>query len=97
MNIITERLMIRDFTSTDWPYVHEYTSDAVVMKYIPEGVFTREDTIKFVNENTKGNAKYFPVVLKDNQALIGHILFHKYFGNHTYEIGSMLQKLHFLY
>ncbi len=57
------------------------------MKYIPEGVFSDEDTKKFVIGNSAEDAKYFPVVLKNDQTLIGHIVFHKYFGEHTYEIG----------
>ena len=87
MNITTERLIIRKFTSDDWQCVHEYTSDLIVMKYIPEGVFLDEDSKKFAIENSNENARFFPVVLKNDQTLIGHIAFHKYFGEHTYEIG----------
>ena len=87
MNLTTERLFIRKFMHDDWQSVHEYTSDANVMKYIPEGVFTEEDAKKFVMDNSGENAKYFPILLRKNQALIGHIVFHKYFGEHTYEIG----------
>ena len=94
MNITTERLVIRKFTYDDWPEVHEYTADAYVMKYIPEGVFSVEDTKKFVIENSNENAKYFPVLLKSNQTLIGHIVFHKYFGEHTYEIGWEIGRAH---
>ena len=87
MNITTERLFIRKFTHDDWKSVHEYTSDSNVMKYIPEGVFTEWDAKKFVMDNSGGNAKYFPIFIRKDQALIGHIFFHKYFGEHTYEIG----------
>ena len=87
MNITTERLFIRKFTFDDWQSVHEYTSDANVMKYIPEGVFSEDDSKKFVYENSNEDAKYFPVLLKQDQTLIGHIVFHQYFGDHTYEIG----------
>ena len=87
VNIVTERLIIRKFTFNDWQCVHEYTSDINVMKYIPEGVFSDEDAKEFVIKNSRENAKYFPVLLKKEQILIGHIAFHKYFGEHTYEIG----------
>ena len=88
MNITTERLIIRNFLFEDWQSVHSYTSNVNVMKYIPEGVFSEEDTKKFVVENSNENsAKYFPVILRNDQTLIGHICFHKYFGEHTYEIG----------
>jgi [ribosomal protein S5]-alanine N-acetyltransferase len=87
MYIKTERLLIRKFESKDWQSVHEYTSDSNVMKYIPEGVFSEEDTKEFVNNNIGEKAEKFPVVLMDEKILIGHIVFHKYFGEHTYEIG----------
>ena len=38
-------------------------------------------------KNMDDKAKNFAVVLADEHDLIGHIVFHKYFGEHTYEIG----------
>jgi len=87
VDITTERLIIRKFTYDDWQGVHLYTADANVMKFIPEGVFSDEDVKKFVIENSNENARCFPVLLKKERTLIGHIAFHKYFGEHTYEIG----------
>lgn len=87
MNIKTSRLLIRHFDLKDWQAVYEYTSDRQVMKYIPEGVFTEEDVKAFINKNTAAEAKYFPVVLIEKDLLIGHMVFHQYFGEHTYEIG----------
>lgn len=48
MNIATERLIIHKFTYGDWRCVHEYTSDIDVIKYMPEGVFSDEDSKEFV-------------------------------------------------
>ena len=87
MYIESERLVIRKFEENDWQAVHRYTSDSKVMKYIPEGVFSEEDTKEFININSGDNAEKFPVVLKEEAVVIGHIAFHKYFGDHTYEIG----------
>ncbi|MEI3607599.1 GNAT family protein [Pseudogracilibacillus sp. SE30717A] len=87
MHIKTKRLLIREFELKDWQAVYEYTSDINVMKYIPEGIFTEEDAKEFVNKNTGDNADKFPVVLLDEDIVIGHIIFEKYFGEHTYEIG----------
>lgn len=95
MFIEAERLLIRKFESKDWEAVYEYTSDSNVMKYIPEGVFTEEDTRNFVNKNMGENAKNFPVILIDENILIGHIVFHKYFGEHTYEIGWVFNPKYF--
>ncbi|WP_026907534.1 GNAT family N-acetyltransferase [Paucisalibacillus globulus] len=87
MNIRTNRLLIREFKIEDWEAVYEYTANAIVMKYIPEGIFTKAEAKEFVNKNNGKNAKNFPVILLDGNILIGHIIFHKYFGEHTYEIG----------
>ncbi|MDA1635161.1 GNAT family protein [Bacillus cereus] len=95
MFIKAERLLIRNFEFKDWQAVHEYTSDSNVMKYIPEGVFTEEDTRNFVNKNMGENAENFPVILIDEDTLIGHIVFHKYFGEHTYEIGWVFNPKYF--
>ncbi|MED3942225.1 GNAT family protein [Priestia megaterium] len=94
MNIETNRLLIRKFNYEDWQEVYAYTSDANVMKYIPEGIFSKDEAKKFVNENTKENVKNFPVVLKDEKILIGHIVFFNYFGDHTYEIGWVFNALY---
>lgn len=51
MYITTERLIIRKFEIEDWQDVYEYISDRNVMKYIPEGVFTGEETKEFINQN----------------------------------------------
>lgn len=87
MHIKTKRLLIREFESKDWQAVYAYTSDSHVMKYIPEGVFTEKDAKEFVSKNTGNDAEKFPVVLIAEDIVIGHIVFHKYFGEHTYEIG----------
>ncbi len=87
VNIETERLIIRKFTLDDWQFVYEYTSDINVMKYMPEDIFSEKDSKAFVIKNSSENAMHFPVLLKNDQTLIGHIAFHKYFGEHTYEIG----------
>src|SRR5699024_11604711 len=87
MQLKTKMLLIREFEFKDWQDVYEYTSDINVMKYITEGVFTEEDAKEFVNNNKGDNAENFPVVLTDEDILIGHIVFYRYFGEHTYEIG----------
>ncbi|WP_416150333.1 GNAT family N-acetyltransferase [Salipaludibacillus sp. HK11] len=87
MNIRTNRLLVREFQVDDWEAVFEYTSNQDVMKYIPDGVHTREEAKKFVNKNRDGHAENFPVIEAESNTLIGHMVFHKYFGNHTYEIG----------
>lgn len=41
------------------------------------------------------NAKNFPVILIGENILVGHIVFHKYFGEHTYEIGWVFNPKYF--
>lgn len=95
MSIKTERLIIRKFELEDWQSVFKYTSDTNVMEYIPEGVLTEEGAKHFINKNIGEKAENFPVVLRDTNTLIGHIVFHKSFGEHTYEIGWVFnQKYH---
>ncbi|MGN4126031.1 GNAT family N-acetyltransferase [Lysinibacillus sphaericus] len=86
MFIKSQRIVIREFEPHDWQAIYAYTSDKNVMKYIPEGVFSEEDAKNFVRKNMD-DAKNFPVVLIDENILIGHMVFHPYFGKHTYEIG----------
>ena len=89
MYVTTDRLIIRNFQGEDWPSVLEYTSNIRVMKYIPGGAFNEESVQQFIEKNS-GNldrARNFPVLLKANGKLIGHLVFHTYFGEHTYEIG----------
>ncbi|MCM3746086.1 GNAT family N-acetyltransferase [Paenibacillus pasadenensis] len=87
MNVTTERLIIRRFNYEDWPAVLEYTSNQTVMNYIPEGIQDEAAVKRFVEKNIGDEAGNFPVVLKDDGTLIGHIVFHRYFGEHTFEIG----------
>lgn len=85
--IETERLRIRRFTRDDWPAVHEYTSDAQVMFYLPEGQMSEEQIRKFVTENAGDQAQAHAVVHRVEDRLIGHIIFHPWFAERIYEIG----------
>ncbi len=94
MELSTNRLIIRNFTDFDWKDVHEYTSNASVMYYLPEDVFSEVDAKRFVESDYNKNAEKFAIVLKHDHTLIGHIVFHHYFGEHTYEIGWVLHPDH---
>jgi len=87
MYINTERLLIRNFQPEDWKSVLEYTSDSNNMEYIPEGVLSEQGAQDFIRDNIGENAEKFPVILKKENVLIGHMVFHKWFGEGTYEIG----------
>ncbi|GAB2566288.1 GNAT family N-acetyltransferase [Gracilibacillus alcaliphilus] len=94
MRIKTNRLQIREFEKTDWEAVYQYTSDPKVMKYIPEGIFSKKDAQQFVVNNRGAKAKHFAVTAIDTNAVMGHIVFHPYFGSHTYEIGWVFNSMY---
>jgi len=86
----TQRLIVRRFESQDGPSVAAYTSDPVVMAYMEEGVLTPAQVEAFVAQNRREEARAFPVVLKTEGQLIGHMVFHPWFAPATYEIGWVL-------
>jgi RimJ/RimL family protein N-acetyltransferase len=45
----TERLVLREFKEDDWQAVHEYASDPEVVKHMPFGPNTVEDTRAFID------------------------------------------------
>jgi len=87
MRIETKRLIIREFEPGDWQDVLQYTSDPLVMHYMPDKVYTEETVKQFLKENQGDQARNYAVVLPDEQRVIGHIVFFPWFGEHTYEIG----------
>lgn len=83
----TERLLIRNFNEEDWVSLYEYTSNPEVMEYMPTGVLNEAETMQLVSNNLADRAEKFAIILKEENILIGHIEFFKYFGEHTFEIG----------
>ena len=94
MNITTQRLHIRKFEIQDWQAVVNYMSDQTVMHYMPEGVLTAQQVQKFISDN-RDEAKHFAIVLREQSQVIGHLVFHPYFGEHTYEIGWVLNPAYY--
>lgn len=48
MELRTERLLLREFVEEDWRAVHEYGSDPEVVRFMPWGPNTEDDTRAFV-------------------------------------------------
>jgi ribosomal-protein-alanine N-acetyltransferase len=88
--IETERLRIRLLTAEDWRDVHAYTSDPVVMTYLPEEVMTEEQTRQFVVTSMTEDAQTYAVDLRAEDRLIGHIGFHPWYAPRIYEIGWVI-------
>ncbi len=79
-HIETQRLRMRSLQPIDWRAVYDYTSDPAVMMYIPEGPFIPEQAKTFVAENVGERARAVAVLLKTDDVLVGHMVFHPWFA-----------------
>jgi len=86
----TRRLRVRRFVPEDWPAVYAYMSDAAVTHYLGEGLLNEEQTREFVTRNAGEEAGALALVLRAEDRLIGHLVFHPWFAPRTYEIGWVL-------
>jgi RimJ/RimL family protein N-acetyltransferase len=91
-HIETQRLRMRSLQPIDWRAVYDYTSDPAVMMYIPEGPFIPEQAKTFVAENVGERARAVAVLLKTDDVLVGHMVFHPWFAPRTYEIGWVFDR-----
>ena len=77
MPMETERLLLRDFVVEDWRAVHEYGSDPEVVRYLPWGPNTEEDSRDFIRRSIaiqkEDPRRRFEIgiVLKEEGRLIG--------------------------
>ena len=77
MPMETERLLLRDFFEEDWRAVHEYGSDPEVIRYLPWGPNTEEDSRDFIRrsiaiQNESPRRRFeMGIVLKEEDRLIG--------------------------
>ena len=89
--IATQRLHIRPFRDEDLAQVCTYSTDPSVMAYMGEGVLSVAQTQAFVQRNQlAAEATAYALVLRANNTLIGHMVFHPWFAPRTYEIGWVL-------
>jgi [ribosomal protein S5]-alanine N-acetyltransferase len=78
MELITERLILRDFTADDCPAVHAYQSKPLYLRYYEWTHRTPEDVQEFVGwfiAQQQQNPRYkfqFAVTLRDSGRLIGN-------------------------
>lgn len=86
----TEHLLIRPFAADDWQALHTYASIPDVMTYMEEDVMNESDAQAFVQQQITDDVTAYPVVLKEEKRLIGHLIYHPWFAPQTYEIGWVL-------
>ncbi|MEM7128265.1 MAG: GNAT family protein [Chloroflexota bacterium] len=85
--IETKRLQIRRFTTDDWRAVHTYTSMPDMMEYMEEEVMIEADTQEFVQKQTTDEVTAYALILKTEEQLIGHMIYHPWYAPRTFEIG----------
>lgn len=88
--IQTPRLVLRSIALADWPSIHRYMSDAAVTRWLPEGCLDEAQTTAFVQKNTGAEATALAVIERESGALVGHMVFHPWFGPATHEIGWVI-------
>jgi RimJ/RimL family protein N-acetyltransferase len=77
MHLESERLLLREFSLSDWPAVHAYTSDPAVVQYMPFGPTTETETREHLSQCLATAAEHprriyeLAVVLRAENHLIG--------------------------
>lgn len=82
--LVTERLLIRNFRETDGEDLYEYMSDEEVLKYEPYKPFSREKSYLEAKRRTE-DEKFIAVCLESGK-LIGNLYFAKS-DYETWEVG----------
>jgi len=77
LQLETERLILRDLIKSDWQGLHRYAADPEVVRYLPFGPNSEEDTKIFLQREIKlqrqQTRQHFvlAVTLKDDKQVIG--------------------------
>lgn len=90
MNVVTDRLIIRDFCIFDVDDLHVILGDTETMECC-EPAYRFVQTQKFLQDFCIVRKGAFAVVHKDSQKVIGYILF-KYWETSIYEMGWIFNK-----
>lgn len=90
----TPRLVLRRLRADDGLSILRYMSDFKVTVWLPEGTLNAEQAREFAVRNSGAQAKAVGVVHKTSQVLIGHMMFHPWFGARTHEIGWVFAHEH---
>lgn len=89
-NIISNRLIIRQFRESDWKDLYEYLSDEEVVKYEPYAVFSEKQAKKEAVSRA-ANDSFYAVCLKEDDKLIGNLYLSK--GEFdTWELGYVFNR-----
>ncbi len=73
----TQRFILRDFVESDWQAVHAYACNPEVVRYLPFGPNSEEDTKNYLHTEIKSRRKKvrdhftFAIALKSDKQVIG--------------------------
>lgn len=89
-NIVTDRLLIRQFEQSDWQDLYEYLPDKEVVKFEPYDIYS-EDQAKEEAIRRSNDDFFYAVCLKENEKLIGNLYLGK--GDFdTWELGYVFNR-----
>jgi RimJ/RimL family protein N-acetyltransferase len=86
----TQRLILRPIALADWEAIHRYMSDPVVTRWLPEGTLDEAQAQAFARKNAGRSATAIAVVEREADELVGHMVFHPWYGHATHEIGWVI-------
>jgi len=69
-------------------------SDPIVTHWLPEGPLDEAQTQAFALKNTRRSARAVAVIERESALLVGHMVFHPWFGHATHEIGWVISSDH---
>lgn len=92
--IETARLRLRPIAVDDWPQIHRYLSDPEVTRWLPEGVLDEAGSRAFAARHASDEGEALAVLRKDSGELIGHMMYHPWFGARTHEVGWIFARPH---
>ncbi|HOP57525.1 MAG TPA: GNAT family N-acetyltransferase [Bacillota bacterium] len=94
MNVLTQRLCIRDFKEDDFDDLWAIFKDKETMKHVRN--YTKPETLTFFRSFclSKTPPGAFAVVLKDIDKVIGYLLFNNIDEKGIYEIGWIFNRMY---
>lgn len=90
----TPRLVLRPIVLADWPAIHRYMSDPIVTRWLPEGLLDEAQAQAFAQKNAGRSARAVAVIERESNQLVGHMVFHPWFGRATHTIGWAIASGH---
>lgn len=91
MELQTARLLLRPFAAEDIPAAYAYLSDPAVMAYIAPP-FDLAETAAFIQQAAISRALIHALCLRENGALLGHVIFHPLEAEDIWEMGWLLRR-----